>query len=78
MEEKVDIALDDLRTSLRSDGADLKVEKVEKGTAYLSLILNSESCEECILPKDVLESVTVSSLQNYIPEIKSVVLNDPR
>jgi hypothetical protein len=71
-------ALSGLQSGLRADGADLVLEDVRDGVAHVRLIVGPETCEECIVPKAMLEPVVLMALQDGDPTITSVSVDDPR
>jgi hypothetical protein len=71
-------ALTSLQEGLRADGADLVLESVRDGVAYARLVVGPETCQECILPKEMLEPVVLAALRKHDPAIASVTLADPR
>ena len=71
-------ALDEFRQTLRLDDADLEVVGVDGGTVSLRLVLGPEACEECVLPKDMLETVLLQRLRREDDAVSAVVVDDPR
>lgn len=78
MTGKVEAAIADMRQAIQADGADLVVEGIEGATAHLRLVFTPEVCEECILPRELLQQMLLSTLQKSVPEITAVTLVDPR
>lgn len=76
--EVVAEACSELRQTLQADGADIEVVGVENSQAVVRLILRPDACLECIVPKGVLERILQTAIQEKAPEIKDVVLEDPR
>ena len=66
-----------LKETLQADGADLELDGVEDGVASVRLILGPEACLECIMPKDTIERILLTSLAKSQP-VTSVRLDDPR
>ena len=78
MESDLLPALGDLRQALQADGADMEVEGLEAGVATIRLVLGPEACLDCIMPKDVLEKILLSSIRKSTPDVTRVHLIDPR
>ena len=70
--------LEPLAESLRADGADLRLEGVVDGTVQIRLVLGPDACEECILPKEHLETVLMAALHKADPTVLAVRIEDPR
>jgi hypothetical protein len=70
--------LEPLAETLRADGADLSLDEVVDGTVRVRLIFGPDVCEECILPKEHLESILMSALHAADPAVVAVQLQDPR
>lgn len=66
-----------LKETLQADGADLELDSVENGVASVRLILGPEACLECIMPKETIEQILLTSLSRSEP-VTSVRLDDPR
>ncbi len=78
VEQDLERGLDELRESLRADGADMELEAVRGGVAYVRLVLGPDACRECIAPRDVLQRVLVVALRKYLQDLTGVELLDPR
>ena len=76
----VSAAVDELGRMLRADGADLLIIEADPKTArvHLRLMLDAVSCEECVLPPDMLRETITDSLQRRIVGEFELVLDDPR
>jgi hypothetical protein len=70
--------LDTLADTLREDGADLSLDSVDAGTARVRLVVGPDTCTDCILPRDHLESVLLAVLSKADATITAVELVDPR
>jgi hypothetical protein len=46
--------------------------------ARVKLIVTDETCLECIVPGDILQTVVEASLRRAVPGLRGVVLDDPR
>jgi Fe-S cluster biogenesis protein NfuA len=73
-------AVDEVARILRADGADLTLLDANPKTARirLALVLDAASCEECVLPPDMLYETVEQSLQRRIRGEFELVLDDPR
>jgi Fe-S cluster biogenesis protein NfuA len=73
-------AVDEVARMLRADGADLELREANPKTAriHLALLLESVSCEECVLPPPMLFETIEQSLQRRVPGEFELVLDDPR
>jgi Fe-S cluster biogenesis protein NfuA len=69
--------LETIREVLRADSADVELLSYEDGTAHLRLILG-HGCDECVMPRSVLEPMLLRHLQHSRPDIRRVILEDPR
>ena len=76
----VDAAVEEIARILRADGGDLTLLEANAKTAriHLALVLESVSCEECILPPDMLYETVAQSLQRRVRGEFELVLDDPR
>ena len=73
-------AVDELRTNLQPDGADLVAERwvPETGTLHLRLLVDAAGCAECVLPKEDLEQVALYQMATRFPAVRQVEIADPR
>lgn len=71
-------ALSSLQSGLRADGADLVLEDVRNSIAHVRLVVGPETCQECIVPKEMLEPMVLTALQEGDSTITSVAFDDPR
>lgn len=76
MSASVDIS--PVREILQLDGADIELVDFEGGTARLQLVLVDAGCEECVLPRPLLEDVALSLLAPGTPGLTAVTIDDPR
>ena len=79
-QEAVAAAVDEVARILRADGADLTLLDANPKTARirLALVLDAASCEECVLPPDMLYETVEQSLQRRVAGEFELVLDDPR
>jgi Fe-S cluster biogenesis protein NfuA len=73
-------AVDEVARMLRADGADLELREANPKTAriHLALVLESVSCEECVLPPQMLFETIEQSLQRRVPGEFELIIDDPR
>ena len=71
-------AIDELRVLLQADGGDLSVTSVTDTALEVRLIIEGARCAECVLPRAFLEKVALAVVQRSVPEIVSVIVDDPR
>jgi Fe-S cluster biogenesis protein NfuA len=78
--EGVATAVDEVARILRADGADLHLIEANPKTQriHLALVLESVSCEECVLPPAMLYETIEQSLQRRVTGEFELVLDDPR
>jgi Fe-S cluster biogenesis protein NfuA len=78
--EAVAAAVDEVARILRADGADLTVLDANPKTAriHLGLVLDAVSCEDCVLPPEMLYETIEQSLQRRVAGEFELVLDDPR
>lgn len=77
LKERVDSGLAPLRTGLNADGADLQITSSGLTDIEVSLILTDETCQECIVPKDVMKTIITNIVAQVSPDI-DVTYIDPR
>ena len=71
-------ALDELRGLVQADGADMTVTGVDGGTVNLQLVVETASCVECVMPREILEQVALDIFQRNGVGADTVVIDDPR
>ena len=73
-------AVEEVARILRADGADLELIEANPKTAriHLVLVLDSVSCEECVLPPEMLYETIEQALQRRVRAEFELVLDDPR
>ena len=76
--ERVKSALLGFCESMRTDGLDLVMERVEGTKVYFNLVVTPEACDECILSTAFLETVLLSKIRDSVPEITTVSVTDSR
>lgn len=63
----MDATLDGLRQirdTLQTDGYDLRVDKLSAGRLELSVVPLDGACEECLVPKRLMETMIANSLSD--------------
>ena len=76
--EGIAASLDDLRSGFQADGADLEVLSVHGGAAVVRLIGTERTCWDCIVPPPMLQLIVETAIRDEFPEIRSVLIEDPR
>jgi hypothetical protein len=73
-------ALEEVRQLVSGDGADFEVgpDFDQSPTVELKLVITDVSCEECVLPRSLLEGIAVSIFQTADDRITGVRVQDPR
>jgi hypothetical protein len=72
------IDIEEVRALVRPDGSDFELVEVDGGTVRLALLVEDASCAECVMPKPILEEMALGILSRSAPEVKSVIIDDPR
>lgn len=68
--DKVELALNNIRPFLQSDGGDIElVEVTENLTAKVKL---TGACESCKMSASTMKAGVESTIKNFVPEIKDV------
>ena len=76
--ERAEAALSGLREGFQADGADLELVSVDGVRARVRLVITDETCQECILPGDMLKPMLETTLRGACPELDVVEFDDPR
>jgi hypothetical protein len=71
-------AIDEVKELVQADGGDMLLTSVDGGTANLQLVVENSNCVECIMPRDILEQITLDILARAGTGIASVSIDDPR
>jgi hypothetical protein len=71
-------ALNEVRSIISADGGDILLTSVEGGTVNLQLVVQGASCAECILPRELLEQVTLDIFQRGGTGVTAISIDDPR
>lgn len=76
--EQIATALAGIREALQADEADMEVDGLEGSTARVRLLIGPSTCMECIMPKEHLEQIMLVMIQDAMPHVDRVELEDPR
>jgi Fe-S cluster biogenesis protein NfuA len=73
-------ALDEVRSLVQADGGDMVLVGVDPaaGSVSLRLVLETASCEECVMPREFLEQIALDMLGRSVPGVAAVTIDDPR
>lgn len=71
-------ALQPLADIVRQDGADLRLLERGADSVELQLDIRDATCAECVMPKQFLEGVVLTALQESLPWVRHVIIRDPR
>lgn len=74
----IEVAIDEPRSILQLDGADLSVDSEKDGIVTMTLNLAEVECLDCVLPRRRIEAIILSYLSKSFPSVAGVKLNDPR
>jgi len=71
-------AVDEVKELVAADGGDMLLTGVDGATAKLQLVVENSNCVECIMPREILEQITLDILQRSGAGIDAVTIDDPR
>jgi len=73
-------AVDEVAGFLRADGGDLVLVDADPRTARirLAVVLDGVSCDECILPPEMLHDTIEHALESRVVGEFELVIDDPR
>jgi Fe-S cluster biogenesis protein NfuA len=79
-EDQVRTALVNVSSLVQADGGDIELVSFDpdQGSVALRLVVDGATCQECILPRPLLEDISKGILQRSVPEITAVSIEDPR
>ena len=70
LKERVEIALNNIRPFLQSDGGD--IELIEITDDLIAKVKLVGACESCKMSASTMKSGVESTIKNFVPEIKEV------
>ena len=73
LEKKVEIALDEIRPFLNSDGGDISLLSIDKNIVKVQLMGN---CVNCSVNQMTLKNGVEMTIKKYAPQIKEVISVD--
>jgi Fe-S cluster biogenesis protein NfuA len=78
--ESVAVAVDEVAGFLRADGGDLVLVDADPRTARirLAVVLDGVTCDECVLPPQMLHETIEHALASRVVGEFELVLDDPR
>lgn len=73
-------SVEEVRSLLRGDGADLELVEANPKTARIvvRLDLSEVGCEDCVLQPDLLREMLAAAVQKRLAEEVEVIVDDPR
>jgi hypothetical protein len=71
-------ALQPLIDIVRADGADMRLVDQSADAVGLQLEIKDAACAECVMPRQFLEGVVLTALQESQPWVRHVNIRDPR
>ena len=76
----VEAALEDPRRTLQLDGADLELLGWDEstGTVRARLVLVEAGCEDCVMPRPILEQIVLQAVRRTVSAARHVEIEDPR
>ena len=78
MREDVQAVIEQFRPGMQADGADLLLDDVADGVVRVRLVFGPDTCEECILPPADLAAHLQVVLQEQVPAVTRVVVEEQR
>jgi hypothetical protein len=72
-------AVEELRVLVSGEGADFELTSYDDHAATLNLKLTfgAETCSDCVMPQDVLETIALEVVKRRLP-VTAVHIDDPR
>jgi Fe-S cluster biogenesis protein NfuA len=79
-ETQVREALEGVRSLVQADGGDIQLVSLDTATSavHLQLVVEGASCQECILPRPMLEDIAAGIIRRTVPELATLSIDDPR
>ncbi|MEZ5244181.1 MAG: hypothetical protein R2707_03725 [Acidimicrobiales bacterium] len=75
---RAEAALAGVRELVAADGGDIVVASTSDDAVRLTLVLETASCAECVMPRRFLETVALDMMRAELPGLAAVVIDDPR
>ena len=78
--EAITAAVEEMRTLLQADGADLTIKELNPGAARLHLVvdLTNGECLDCGVPPDMRRRVITEAIAKKSPGELEILIDDPR
>jgi Fe-S cluster biogenesis protein NfuA len=78
--DAVAAGVEELARVLRADGGDLRLVEADAQTLRIRLevVLDGVSCDDCVLPPDLLFETIEASLRRRVPGEFELLVDDPR
>mgnify|MGYP005678845091 FL=1 len=70
LKARVELALDEIRPFLNSDGGDIELKEIKKNIVKVQLLGN---CSECTVNQMTLKQGVELTIKKHAPEIKEVI-----
>ncbi len=77
-ESAITPALDEIRGLVQADGGDMLLASIDGATVNLQLVVEGASCVECVMPRDILEQISLDMFQRAGVPADAVRIDDPR
>jgi Fe-S cluster biogenesis protein NfuA len=71
-------ALDEIRGLVRADGGDMTLVEVDGPTIKLQLVVEGAHCVECVMPRELLEQISLDIFRRGGVAAEAVSIDDPR
>lgn len=75
--ERADAILDELRTSLSSDGYGLRLDPADDGGILVTVSADSDTCADCLVPVDLFRGIVSTMLQKGGLDIERIDVSYP-
>lgn len=77
---QIEDGVEEIRSVLRADGGDVELVHYDPDTSEieLKLLLGDANCAECVLPRELLESMGLDMVRAHAPAVRSLTIRDPR
>lgn len=80
MDVSVERGLEEIRSILSADGGDVEFVSYDAAgaTMELRLLLQDANCAECVLPRQMLETMGLQMVQAHVAGLRELHIIDPR